>query len=156
DDSSAERRLRHVMQTARRLCGGSYARWQELLDLKDIAGLVAFAGSPEALTFRSTLLSALSRDLQSAKQYRACRDFLRAAVDRYPHDVYLHYDLFSMCESTRPPDYHEALRHISAVSVQRPESAFFHLRVGSCYANLEAYDLAVAEYRKSIALCPDS
>jgi serine/threonine protein kinase len=155
-DPAIDQRLHQVVRSARQLCGGAYAIWQDLLDRRDVPGLVAFAGSPNALTFRSTLLSALSRDLQSAKQYRACRDFLRAAVDRYPHDVFLHYDLFSMCESTRPPDYREALRHISAVSVQRPESAFFHLRVGSCYANLEAYDLAVAAYRKSIALCPES
>jgi serine/threonine protein kinase len=149
-------RLAQAIRSARQGCGGPYARWQELLDRNDVPGLVAFAASPEGLRFRSNVVNALARDLRSAKQYAACRDFLRAAVDRYPRDVWLHNDLALMCGMVNPPDHLEALRHLSAASVQRPDSAFFHLVVGERYSFLAAYDHAVTAYRKSISLCPDS
>jgi tetratricopeptide (TPR) repeat protein len=64
----------------------------------------------------------------------------------------LHYDLFQVCRAMRPPDFPEALRHISAASVQRPRSALFHELVGDCYSALRSSDQAVAAYRKAIAL----
>ena len=45
---------------------------------------------------------------------------------------------------------------MAAACVLRPESALFHLQLGDCYSNLQAYDLAVQAYRKSIALYPNS
>jgi len=155
-DPIVKDRLAQVIRTARHLCGGAYALWQDLLDRNDVPGLLAFAASPDGLSFRSTLANALGRDLREAKQYSACRTFLRAAVDRYPHDVFLHYDLFGICLQMQPPDYAEALRHISAASVQRPDSGLFHVQIGACYAFLESYDNAIAAYRKTIALRPDS
>ncbi|MCI0458341.1 MAG: tetratricopeptide repeat protein, partial [Gemmataceae bacterium] len=155
-DPIVKDRLGKVIRSARQLCGGAYARWQDLLDRNDVPGLVAFAASPDGLSFQSILLAALGRDLLSAEQYPACRTFLRAAVDRYPHDVWLHFDLFSTCCRMQPPDYAEALRHMSAASVQRPDSALFHYHLGACYTGLKSYDQAVAAYRKSIALCPSS
>jgi serine/threonine protein kinase len=149
-------RLAQVVRTARQLCGGAYARWQDLLDGGDVPGLVAFAATPDGLSFRSILANALARDLREAGVFSACRTFLRAAVDRYPHDVFLHYDLFEICLRVQPPDYAEALRHLSAASVQRPDSGLLHLQIGTCYAALEAYDNAIAAYRKAIALRPDS
>ncbi|HVC92096.1 MAG TPA: protein kinase [Pirellulales bacterium] len=149
-------RLALVIRTARQLCGGAYARWQDLLDRDDVPGLVAFAASPDGLSFRSILANALGRDLREAGEVSAWRTFLRAAVDRYPHDVFLHYDLFEICHLVQPPDYAEALRHLSAASVQRPDSGLFHLQIGTCYAHLESYDNAIAAYRKAIALRPDS
>jgi tetratricopeptide (TPR) repeat protein len=68
----------------------------------------------------------------------------------------LHYDLFEICLRVQPPDYVQALRHLSAASVQRPDSGLFHLQIGTCYAALESYDNAIAAYRKAIALRPDS
>jgi serine/threonine protein kinase/tetratricopeptide (TPR) repeat protein len=148
-------RLGQVIGSARRRCGAAYARWQELLDRTDVPGLVAFAAA-DGLSFRSTLVAAVGRDLLRANQHTACRTFLRAAVDRYPHDVWLHYDLFQVCRAMRPPNFTEALRHISAASVQRPRSALFHLYVGDCYSALRSPDQAVAAYRKAIALGADS
>ena len=88
-----------VIRSARQLSGGAYARWQDLLDRHDVPGLVAFAASPDGLSFRSTLVGALGRDLQQAKEFAACRAYLRAAVDRYPHDAWLHHDLAVACMS---------------------------------------------------------
>src|SRR5262249_1957998 len=85
----SERRGR-VIRSARQLAGGVYARWQDLLDRNDVPGLVTFAGSPDALGFRSTLVGAMGRDLLHAKDHRACQAYLRAAVDRYAHDIWLH------------------------------------------------------------------
>jgi tetratricopeptide (TPR) repeat protein len=150
-------RLGRAIRSARQLCGGAYARWQDLLDRNDVPGLVAFAASPEALAFRSALVGALGRDLREASQYQACRTFLRAAVNRYPHDVWLHHDLATVCRVwMQPPDYAEALSHLSVASVLRPDSALFYLHLGITYSALGSYDDAVAAYRKSIALCPDS
>src|SRR5206468_818012 len=81
-----------------------------------------------------------------ARQYSACRTFLRAAVERYPHDVWLHHDLYHACVSAQPPDYAEALRHMSAASVQWPECALFHLQIAECYANLGSYEQAIAAH----------
>ncbi|MBO0699200.1 MAG: tetratricopeptide repeat protein, partial [Zavarzinella sp.] len=151
----ARDRLGQVIRSARGLSGGAYARWQDLLDRKDVPGLVAFADSADALSFRSTLAGALGQDLLRAKQYPACRTFLRAAVDRYPHDVWLHYDLCQVCRVMRPPHDAEALQHISAASVQRPDSALFHELLGLCYLRLRSYDQAATALRKAISLSPD-
>jgi serine/threonine protein kinase/tetratricopeptide (TPR) repeat protein len=154
-DPVVKDRLAQVVRSARQLCGGAYARWQDLLDRKDVPGLVAFAASPDGLSFRSTLVHALGRDLLRAKQYAACRSFLRAAVDRYPHDVWLHHDLFNVCQYGKAPDYAEALREASARSVLRPDSVKFHYDVGDCYIGLKSYDHAVVAFRKAIRLNPN-
>jgi serine/threonine protein kinase/tetratricopeptide (TPR) repeat protein len=148
--------LVRVIRSARQLCGGAYARWQDLLDRNDVPGLVAFAASPDALTFRSTLVAALGDDLRQAAQYPASRTFLRAAVDRYPHDNGLQFDLWRVCMVAEPPDYAEALRHISAACVLRPDSAHLYRCLGATYAGLGSYDHAAAAYRKSLALFPAS
>jgi tetratricopeptide (TPR) repeat protein len=147
-------RLGRVIRSARQLSGGAYARWQDLLDREDIPGLVAFAGSPDALSFRSTLVGAMGRDLLRAKEHRACQAYLRAAVDRYPHDAWLHNDLGTVCNAVEPADRAEALRHYSAASALRPDCAWFHLMVGDDYAKLGADDQAVGAYRKVIARSP--
>jgi serine/threonine protein kinase len=97
-------RLGRAIRSARQVCGEAYARWQDLLDRNDVPGLLAFAASPEALTFRSTLVAALAEDLRQAGQYPAARTFLRAAVDRYPLDVGLRFDLWLVCLWMQPPD----------------------------------------------------
>jgi serine/threonine-protein kinase len=153
-DPVVKERLWAVVRSSRRLCGGSYARWQELLDRKDVPGLVAFAASPEALTFRANLVNDLCRNLSDSGQPAAARALLRAAVDRYPHDIWLHHDLYVACMQLRPPDYAEALRHIAAASVLRPESGYFHVHIGDCCAGLGANERAAAAYRKAIALSP--
>jgi tetratricopeptide (TPR) repeat protein len=145
-------RLGRVIRSTRQRCGGAYARWQDLLDRNDVPGLVAFAASPEAFSFQSTLFNNLGRDLVQANEFAACRTYLRAAVDRSPHDAWLQYDLARVCWQVQPPDYAEALRHDSAASVQRPDCAWFHLMVGHDYAELRSYDQAVAAYRKMSAL----
>ncbi len=152
----ARDRLARVIRSSRQFSGGAYARWQDLLDRSDVPGLVAFAASPEGLSFRPTLLGALGQDLLRTKQHAACRTFLRAAVDRHPHDVWLHYDLYQACRDARPSDDAEALRHLSAVSAQLHGSPMFHQQLGLCYAALKSPDQAVAAYRKAIALDAES
>jgi serine/threonine protein kinase/tetratricopeptide (TPR) repeat protein len=150
-------RLGQVVAAARRLSGGAYARWQDLLDRKDVKGLVAFATSPDGLTFPPSLVRALGRDLSDTRRVPVCLTYLRAATDRYPQDAWLHYDLFYLASHrSEPARPHEALRHIAAACVLRPDSALFHLRLAECYSTLRAYDLAVRACLKSIALYPKS
>jgi tetratricopeptide (TPR) repeat protein len=155
-DTGAKGRLKQVVSAIRRLSGGAYARWQDLLDRTDVKGLVAFAASPDGLTFRASLVVALSRDLTATGQFPACLTYLRAATDRYPRDPWLHLLLFQTCREIGPTASHEALRHIAAACVLRPDSAMFHLLLGACYSTLRAYDLAVPAYHRSIALYPNS
>jgi serine/threonine protein kinase len=147
-------RLGGVVRTARQLCGGAYARWQDLLDRNDIPGLVAFAASPDARSFQAPLVKALGKDLVQVKQYATSRAYLRAAVERYPDDEWLHLDLATACVSMKPPAYAEALRHHSAANALRPKSAWPLLTVARDYADLGAYDQAVAAYRKTITMSP--
>jgi tetratricopeptide (TPR) repeat protein len=98
----------------------------------------------------------LGRDLKRAGQYAACRNFLRAAVDRYPHDVWLQYDLYIACAFVQPSDWPEALRHISAASIQWPDSALFQLYIGECYLGLGSYDQAIAAFEKATSLYANS
>jgi tetratricopeptide (TPR) repeat protein len=146
-------RLREVIRCARQACGGTYARWQELIDRGDVPGLVAFASSPDGIGFRSTLVGALGRDLWRTKQYDVCRRFLRAAVDRYPQDVWLHCDLCRVC--LEPPHYAEALRHASAACTLRPDSAPLQVLLGWVYQHVGSRDQSIAAYRKASALSPD-
>jgi tetratricopeptide (TPR) repeat protein len=155
-DTGAKGRLRQVVSAIRRLSGGAYARWQDLLDRNDVKGLVAFAASPDGLTFPASLVAALGRDLTAMGQFPACLTYLRAATDRYPRDPWLHVQLFQTCREIQPAAPHEALRHIAAACVLRPDSALFHLLLGASYSALRAYDLAVPAYHKSIALYPNS
>jgi serine/threonine protein kinase/tetratricopeptide (TPR) repeat protein len=151
-------RLGLVIRAARQQCGGPYAQWQELQDRKDVAGLVAFAATPEALSFRSSLVNVLGRDLIQAKEYQAARDYLRAAVDRYPLDVLLHMSLAGVCSQAQPgpAGNAEGHRHMVAATALRPDSAYFHDWFGHYYAGLRMWDQAAAAYRKAIALNPGS
>jgi tetratricopeptide (TPR) repeat protein len=145
-----------VVRSARRRCGGAYARWQDLLDRDDVPGLAAFAASPDALGFRSGLVTAMGRDLFKAKEYRACQAYLRAAVDRYPQDDWLRIQLAFACSMVVPPDHAEALRHHSAASALRPDRAVFVSMVAKAYADLGAHDQAIAAYRKAGAMSASS
>jgi serine/threonine protein kinase/tetratricopeptide (TPR) repeat protein len=149
-------RLGQVVGATRRLSGGPHARWQELLDRKDVTGLVAFSRSPDALAFPASLVDALARDLAAAGQLPACLAYLRAATDRHPQDAWLHYNLFYYCIRSQSAEPQEALRHIAAACVLRPDSALFHYRLAECYLTLEAYDLAIQACLKSITLYPKS
>ena len=64
-DPALRDRLWKVIGTTRKLCGGSYARWQDLMDRNDVPGLVAFAASQEGLSLRADLVGALGRDLRA-------------------------------------------------------------------------------------------
>ncbi len=152
----ARDRIWQVVRSVRTLSGGAYARWQDLLDRKDVPGLVAFAGSPEALTFRSPLINDLGRNLRDAGQYDACRALLRAAVARYPHDIWLHNDLAVAASMTSPPDYLDALRYSAAAAALRPDSLLFQVQMGDCFQSLASYDHALECYRTAIALQPES
>jgi len=147
--------LDEVIRVCRRRCGGAYARWQDLLDRKDVPGLLAFADSPDAMSFRSMLVGALGRDLDHTKDYQACLAFRRKAADRFPHDVFAQYDLHTTCRQVKPYETLEALQHISAAAALRPDSPLFHLQLGACYGALRATDRAVDCFRKALALRPD-
>jgi tetratricopeptide (TPR) repeat protein len=147
-----EDRLAQVARLVRQKSGGAYARWQELLDAKDVPGLVAFAGSPDGLSSGWCLINGVFRDLRDAKQFAACRTYFQAAAERYPHNEWLHFDLADICLKMNPPEYAEALRHSSAAALLRPDSAVFQLQLGDCYAGLRSYAQAAACYRKSIEL----
>jgi tetratricopeptide (TPR) repeat protein len=154
DAPAARDRLDLVIRSARQWSGGAYARWQDSLDREDVPGLVALAASPDGLSFGPTLVGALAMDLLDAKEYVASRTYLRAAVDRYAHDAWLHHYLAQACRLVKPPDYAEALRHHLAASVRRPDSAYFHAMAGIDYLALGSPDQAIAAYRKAIALAP--
>jgi serine/threonine-protein kinase len=148
----AEVRLWRVIRSARQLSGGAYARWQELLDARDVPGLVAFAASPDVMRFQSILALGVGGDLVKASQDAACYTFSQAAAERYPNYVWVHADFAKMCLDRNPPEYAEALRHSSAAVLLQPDSAVFRLRLGDCYARLGSYVHAADCYRKSIEL----
>jgi serine/threonine protein kinase/tetratricopeptide (TPR) repeat protein len=147
-------RLGRVVRTARQLCGGAYARWQDLLDRNDIPGLVAFSASPDARSFQAPMVKALGQDLVQVEEFATSRAYLRAGVERYPDDAWLHIDLATACVMMKPSAYTEALRHHSAALALRPGSAQFHLMVAMDYDQLGSYEQAVAAYRKSISTSP--
>jgi len=155
DGPAVRDRVGRAIRAARQLCGGTYARWQTLLDGNDVPGLVAFAASPDGLSFRAPLVGALARDLDRAKQSSAGRAFLRSAVERFPADVWLHSHLARMCQQMRPPDHAEALRHAAAASALRPDNSRLHTEVADCYVALGATESAVVACRRAIALDPD-
>ena len=62
----------------------------------------------------------------------------------------------AICRQVEPPEPHEALRHMAAACVLRPESALFHLQLGNCYSNTASVRPGSAAFLKSIALYPNS
>lgn len=97
----------------------------------------------------STLVNALGRDLRDAKEYAACRTFLRAAIDRYPHDLWLRSDMLATCLRLQPPAWLE--RHACPGTTLAPDSGYYHVMLAECYGALEAYDLAIEAHRKAIS-----
>jgi tetratricopeptide (TPR) repeat protein len=145
-------RLEQVIRLASQKSGGINARCQQLHDANDVPAMVAFAASPDGLSLGRRDIGAIFLDLRDAKEFAACRTLLRAAVERYPHDEWLHFDLAGICLKMDPPAYAEALRHASAATLLQPDSAAFRLWLGDCYAGLGEYPQALAAYRKAIEL----
>src|SRR5205085_6883750 len=71
-------RLAQLTRLVRQKSGGPHARWQELLDARDVPGMVAFATSPDALGFGPRVMDTVVRDLRDAREFAACRTVLRA------------------------------------------------------------------------------
>jgi serine/threonine-protein kinase len=155
-DPGVKQRLGQVIRATRLACGGVYARWQYVLDGNDAQELIGFSTSPEVLGFPPQLLGALGRDLLAARQPDAARHLLRTAVERYPLDPWLHFDLAAACSSARPPNSQEALRHMAAASALQPNSTRFLRGLGMIYADLGAFDQAIDAVNKAIAVRPDS
>jgi serine/threonine protein kinase len=153
-DPNVKDRLAQVIRSTRRLCGEAYSRWQDLLDRIDVPGLVAFAATPDALSFKSTVCEVLGRDLYNAGETAASRSYLRAAVGRYPHDVWLRHNLMVACRNMEPQDWPEALQHASAASLLWPDSGFFQLSLAWCYEGLESYERAEAVSQRAATLAP--
>jgi tetratricopeptide (TPR) repeat protein len=148
-----DERLGQVIRLVRQKIGGTHAHWQELLDTRDVPGLVAFAASAEGLGLRPRLIThGIFIDLRDAKQFAACRTLVQAAVERYPHDEWLHFDYAGVCLEMDPPEFAEALRHSAGAVLLRPESAAFRLRLGDCYDGLGAHAQAKVCYQKAIEL----
>jgi serine/threonine-protein kinase len=145
-------RVGQVVRRVRQKSGGAYARWQELLDAKDVQGLVAFAASPEAQRFGLQGSNMLIRNLRDAGQFAVCKTLMRAAAERYPHDEWLHFELAGLCLQMQPPEFAEALRHCSAATLLQPDSALFWLWLGKCYGSLGSWAQAADCYRKTIEL----
>jgi len=89
------------------------------------------------------------------RQLQACLKYRRASAERYPHDPWLHFDLFESCRDIEPAEPHEALRHMAAACVLSP-TAPCSPPASTCYARLKAHDLAVSAYLKSLSLHPNS
>jgi serine/threonine-protein kinase len=141
-----------VVRRVRQKSGGAYARWQELLDARDVPGLVAFATSSEAQSFGLQAVNMLLKNLRDAGQFAVCKTLLRAAAERYPHEEWLQFELAGLCLEMQPPAYAEALRHSSAATLLQPDSALFRLQLGDCFAGLGSYAEAADCYRKAIEL----
>jgi tetratricopeptide (TPR) repeat protein len=147
-------RLAMVARAVRLHLGGPYARWQGLLDRNDVPGLVAFAGTPEPLEFRAWVLARLGTDLREAREHDAERDLQRAAIARYPHEVWLRYDLLLACLNTNPPALHEALHHAAAAVTLQPGSPEMHRLLGLVYQRLGDLDRAITCCREAVRLNP--
>jgi eukaryotic-like serine/threonine-protein kinase len=155
NDEALREKLKNVIRSTRRACGGVYARWQDILDRNATDELVVFATTPGALTIGSTLIDALGRDLfRFAQNYEAARAFLRAATDRYPYDIWLHFDAGSVCEQLNPPANHEALRYRAAAAALRPDSKYFQFMLARSYQKIGADEQAIVAFRRAIALEP--
>jgi tetratricopeptide (TPR) repeat protein len=141
----------HVARAARatRLhLGGTYARWQELLDRHDVAGLVALSRTPEVLSFGPWVVSRLGTNIGDAGQPQAAQEFLRAAVARYAQYPWLHLDLVWACRNPQSPSYQEALRHAGAMVALLPDSAGLYLDLARAYLEAGDRDRALATCRE--------
>jgi serine/threonine protein kinase len=152
-DPAAKDRLGRVIRLTRLKCGGAYARWQDLLDRNDMKGLAAFAGSLEMLQLGPDLVNALARDLVTkAQDYEASRTLLRAAADRYPDAIVIHFDLAIACREMTPPQNIEALRHWAALIALKPDAPLFYYWLGCTYSDLGADEQAILAHRKAMEL----
>src|SRR4030095_9829218 len=88
------------------------------------------------------------------KKYARGLAYLRAAVERYPHDAWLHHDLAAACRLVLPADYTESLPPMAAASALWPDCAWFPLKLGDAYFSVRAYDRAIDVYRKTISRFP--
>ncbi len=143
-------RLGRVIRLTRLESGGAYARWQELLDRKDMKGLAAFAASPDVLGLGPQLIGALARDLsETALDHEAARNLLRAAVERHPDAVPIREALVFACMALSPPRYLERLQQYAALTALKPDSLMFPHNLAHIYSALGDNAQALVIHRKA-------
>jgi tetratricopeptide (TPR) repeat protein len=155
-DQALKERVLTVIRRARLKAGGRLARWQEIMDRKDVLALVAFSKDPETFKMGPELLGELGRNLLSARQYEPRLVFLRQAVARYPNQAWLQWDLYT-ASYFRPELRSEALEHAATAAALRPDNPMFLYTVGQAHmASGEMGDARAAEaaFRRTIAADP--
>jgi hypothetical protein len=126
-DAGAKGRLRQVVSAIRRLSGGAYARWQDLLDRKRRQGVGRFRrfpGRPDV--FPARLVAALGRDLTT---HGAVPGLSHLPAAPPPTDTLAIPGCTSYCSK---PAARSSQRHstrpcgtLRAACVLRPDSALF-------------------------------
>ena len=146
--------LAAVMRAVKRDAGGFLARWQEVMDRNDVPALIDLSASPEALSFGAENVVAIGRHLKAANQNRALVELLRRGCDRYPTNVWLHFDLSAACWRHDPELSAEALRHDAITVFLDPANPGFWVNLGLAYGKLHQFDQAIVANRKAIELNP--
>jgi len=154
-DRTRKERVKAIVRLVRLKLGDHFGRWQEALDRNDVPALVELSKTPEVLAMGPELLGALGRDLEAARQSGPRLAFLRRAVEQYPTQVWLRWDLYNVCLLANPPSLHEALENAAAAAALRPDGSRFHSKVAGVLVMLGDMRGAEAAHRRAIAAHPE-
>jgi serine/threonine-protein kinase len=118
------------------------------------AALQKLAEEADIRLWPARSLTRLATRLQSAQAEASALRLLRRAQQRYPADFWVNLSLGMALQATRPPQWEEAARFLTAALALRPDSAGTYVNLGKALSGKGQMDEAIACYRQALVLDP--
>jgi tetratricopeptide (TPR) repeat protein/serine/threonine protein kinase len=127
---------------------------QERDPVRRRAALERLAATADPRRWPAAMLTRLAQQLQFAGANGSAEQLLRRAWRQYPADFWVNERLGILLRATQPQRWPEAVRHLMAAVVLRPDSPGAHLNLGNALLDGGQVDEAIACYRHALDLDP--
>jgi serine/threonine protein kinase/Flp pilus assembly protein TadD len=122
---------------------------------KDRQALEKLAREVDAAAQPPEALLILDMSLRQRGGRESAVALLRRAQEAFPGDFWINHNLGMSLAAGRPPQYHEAIRFLTAAVALRPASAGVHFNLGDTLLRAARLYEAAAAFRKAIELKRD-
>jgi tetratricopeptide (TPR) repeat protein/serine/threonine protein kinase len=119
EDAAEQQRLEKVLDTAEPPANAWTKSWRVARRRRDGASLAKLAEDANVQNLPASTVANLARDLWHAEQIATAERLLHIAVERYPDNFWLHFNLGSCLVQQGPARAEEALGHLTAARALR-------------------------------------
>jgi serine/threonine-protein kinase len=130
------------------------AAWQERGPTRRRRALERLAASADVRRLPPRVLAQMAQRLRAAQATRSAEQLLRRAWRQYPEDFWVNEYLGALLSQAEPQRWAEAVRHLTAAVVLRPDSSGALLNLGVALEAVGQPDEAIACYRRAVELDP--